>query len=88
MLTYIVCISLLDSQFFLAHLSSLITARFEFQADGFAKSLGKSHDLRNALLKLNKDNLGFPIVDPLYSAFHLSHPTLIERLEFLNDKSD
>jgi len=37
------------------------------QADQFAASLGRSADLGQALIKLNNDNLGFPIYDWLFS---------------------
>ena len=57
--------------------------RFEYQADAFAIDLGHAEPLGSALIKLNKDNLSFPIADPLYSAFHHSHPTLLERLRVL-----
>lgn len=57
--------------------------RFEYQADRFAKSLHRGAALCSALTKLHKDNLSFPIADPLYSAFHHSHPTYLERLSAL-----
>jgi STE24 endopeptidase len=41
--------------------------RFEFQADEFAAGLGKTRDLQSALVKLNNDNLSFPVYDWLYS---------------------
>jgi STE24 endopeptidase len=62
--------------------------RFEFQADAFAKSLGKSDYLKSSLIKLHKDNLSFPLCDWLYSACHYSHPPLLERLRALDDSSD
>ena len=60
-----------------------LVRRFEYQADAFAVGLGHAGPLGSALSKLNKDNLSFPIADPLYSAFHHSHPTLLERLRAL-----
>eukprot|EP00053_Salpingoeca_punica_P016765 m.159418 g.159418 ORF g.159418 m.159418 type:complete len:471 (-) comp17038_c0_seq3:2087-3499(-) len=57
--------------------------KFEFQADNYAKTLGRAYSLRQVLLKLNADNLGFPVSDPLYSAVNHSHPTLLERLDAL-----
>ncbi|XP_075228374.1 CAAX prenyl protease 1 homolog isoform X2 [Lycorma delicatula] len=69
--------------FFLTSLSR----RFEFQADAFAKSLGKATYLKRALIKLNQDNLGFPVYDWLFSMWYHSHPPLLERLKAL-DKSD
>ena len=65
-----------------------IGRRFEFQADQFAKSLGKTGFLKSALIKLHIDNLSFPACDWLYSTWHYSHPPLIERLEALNDSVD
>ncbi|XP_071441907.1 CAAX prenyl protease 1 homolog [Hetaerina americana] len=65
--------------FFLTSLSR----RFEFQADAFAKSLGHAECLCAALIKLNSDNLGFPVNDPLFSRWYHSHPPLLERLNAL-----
>lgn len=59
---------------------------FEYQADRFAKELGYRRELARALLKLNIDNLGFPIFDSWYSAWNHSHPTLFERLAALKDE--
>jgi len=64
-----------------------LSRRFEFQADDFAVKLFKRSDkLQSALIKLNNDNLGFPIFDWLYSAWHHSHPPIIERLAVLKSK--
>jgi len=64
-------------------LMSVLSRHFEFQADEFAAKLGKAKDLKAALVKLNNDNLSFPIYDWLYSAWHHSHPPLLERIEAL-----
>ncbi|KAJ1145056.1 hypothetical protein NDU88_011348 [Pleurodeles waltl] len=64
---------------------TVLSRRFEFQADAFAKNLGKARDLYSALIKLNKDNLGFPVSDWLYSMWNYSHPPLLERLQALKD---
>lgn len=66
-------------------LLTMLSRHFEFQADGFATSLGRAEPLKRALIKLHNDNLSFPIYDPLYSAWHLSHPPLLERLSALKD---
>lgn len=66
---------------------TVLSRRFEFQADAFAKSLRKAEKLRSALIKLHKDNLGFPVADWLYSAWHYSHPPLLERIGAL-EKTD
>ncbi len=67
-------------------LMTQLVRRFEYQADAFALGLGKASALKSALTKLHKDNLSFPIADPLYSAFHHSHPTFLERIRELADK--
>lgn len=62
---------------------TVLSRRFEFQADAFARSMGRSYELCSALIKLNKDNLGFPVADWLFSMWHYSHPPLLERLRAL-----
>jgi len=64
-------------------LMSVLSRHFEFQADEFAAKMGKAKDLKSALVKLNNDNLGFPIYDWLYSAWNHSHPPLLERIDAL-----
>jgi len=63
----------------------VLSRKFEFEADEFSVQLGYAKDLKEALMKLNKDNLGFPITDPLYSAWHHSHPPLLQRLHAIDD---
>lgn len=64
-------------------ISTLISRRFEYQADNYAMRRGYTDKLKSALVKLNIDNLGFPVHDELYSTFNHSHPTLIQRLRAL-----
>ncbi|KAK2187946.1 hypothetical protein NP493_149g03019 [Ridgeia piscesae] len=56
---------------------------YEFQADAFAKKLHHAAALQSALIKLEQDNLSFPLADWLYSTWHYSHPPLLERLRAL-----
>jgi STE24 endopeptidase len=56
---------------------------FEFEADKYARNLGYADPLKRALVKLHKDNLGYPLYDNLFSNWHLSHPPLLERLDAL-----
>jgi STE24 endopeptidase len=67
----------------LSFLMTVLSRRFEFQADAFAKGLGFAEKLKSSLIKLNRDNLGFPLTDWLFSAWHYSHPPLLERLKAL-----
>ncbi|XP_003700368.1 CAAX prenyl protease 1 homolog isoform X1 [Megachile rotundata] len=68
-------------------LTTVIGRRFEFEADRFAMILGYGAALKRSLIKLEVDNLTFPLYDKLYSGFHHNHPTVLERLEAL-DKED
>ncbi len=61
-------------------LGNILSRRFEFQADSFAVSLGRSEPLKGALRKLDAENRSAVNVDAWYSAYHHSHPPLIERL--------
>ncbi|KAL1930672.1 hypothetical protein VTP01DRAFT_10834 [Rhizomucor pusillus] len=55
----------------------------EYEADAFALKLGYASTLRSALIKLSVKNLGGFNVDPWYSAWNRSHPSLTERLDAL-----
>ncbi|MBA0802332.1 hypothetical protein Gohar_012636, partial [Gossypium harknessii] len=59
---------------------NLVSRSFEFQADAFAKKLGYGSALRAGLVKLQEENLSAMNTDPWYSAYHYSHPPLVERL--------
>uniref|UniRef100_A0A1D1YLC6 CAAX prenyl protease n=1 Tax=Anthurium amnicola TaxID=1678845 RepID=A0A1D1YLC6_9ARAE len=64
---------------------NLISRAFEFQADAFAKKLSYATPLRAALVKLQEENLSAMNTDPWYSAYHYSHPPLVERLAALDE---
>lgn len=66
---------------------NLVSRAFEFQADAFAKKLGYAAPLRAGLVKLQEENLSAMNTDPWYSAYHYSHPPLVERLAAI-DESD
>jgi len=55
----------------------------EYEADAYALKLGYASTLRSALIKLSVKNLGGFNVDPWYSAWNHSHPSLVERLKAL-----
>lgn len=67
---------------------TVLSRRFEYQADEFAKKLGFAEQLKKALVKLHIDNLGFPVYDWMYTAWNHSHPTILERINALSDKKD
>jgi STE24 endopeptidase len=64
----------------LGFLMNLLSRKFEFQADAFAKDLGYKDLLRQGLIKLQTENLSDMNPDPWYSIYNYSHPPLVERL--------
>jgi STE24 endopeptidase len=66
--------------FILAPLSSLYSRRHEFEADAFAAKHASATSLVRALTKLYEDNAATLTPDPLYSAFHDSHPPAAVRI--------
>jgi STE24 endopeptidase len=67
--------------FFLAPLSSWISRRHEYAADRFSIRVARAPEaLASALVKLNGENLSNLHPHPWYSAWHYSHPTLLERI--------
>jgi len=68
--------------YFLTPLFSVMSRKFEYEADRFAvKATGGAEHLINALIGLSKKSLSNLSPHPLYSFFHYSHPTLAERIE-------
>ncbi len=52
----------------------------EFAADAYAVSLGYGQELMSGLLKISIENLDNFVPDAWYSAYHYSHPPLLERM--------
>jgi STE24 endopeptidase len=61
---------------------------FEYQADAFATQRNHGPALISALTKLVKENLSFPIADPLYANFNHTHPTFLERIRTIKTKTE
>ncbi len=62
-----------------------MSRKHEFEADRFsAETTQTPESLKQALLKLSRDNLSNLHPHPLYSFFHYSHPPLSERLAALD----
>ncbi len=60
-------------------INNLISRKFEYQADNFAKNYGYGKALISGLKKLSKNNLSNLTPHPLYVFYHYSHPTLLQR---------
>lgn len=61
--------------------------RYEFEADDFAAELTRPKHLISALVKLYRENASTLTPDPLYSAFHYSHPPAAIRIAHLSAKA-
>ncbi len=71
--------------FYLKPLFSWWSRRHEYQADRFVKTRTRyAAALAEALKRLSRDNLSNPVPHPLYSFYHYSHPTTLERLAALS----
>ena len=69
---------------FLQPLFSSLSRKHEFEADDFATAQVRADSLINALVKLYKENANTLTPDPLYSAFHDSHPPAPIRIAHLS----
>jgi STE24 endopeptidase len=72
---------------FLQPVMAWFQRRHEFEADDFAAAHAQPDDLVNALVKLYRDNASTLTPDPLYSAFHYSHPPAAIRIANLQAKA-
>jgi STE24 endopeptidase len=71
---------------FLQPLMAYMQRRYEFEADDFAAGHTRPRYLVNALVKLYRENASTLTPDPLYAAFHYSHPPAAIRIDHLAAK--
>jgi STE24 endopeptidase len=69
--------------FWIGPLSSALSRKHEFEADAYAAEVSDKRDLIAALSKLYRDNASTLTPDPLYSAYHHSHPPAMIRIAHL-----
>ena len=60
--------------------------KFEFEADDFASDNAKASKMISGLVKLYEENASTLTPDPLYSAFHYSHPPAAIRIAHIESK--
>jgi len=72
--------------FAIAPLMSMYSRKHEFEADDYAKEHANAEDLISALVKMYDDNAATLTPDPLYSAWHDSHPPAPVRVAHLEKK--
>lgn len=71
---------------YLQPVMSYLSRKHEFEADDFAAEQSQAQTLIKALVKLYRDNANTLTPDPLYSAFHDSHPPAPVRVAHLSAK--
>ncbi len=72
--------------FFMQPIFSFISRQHEFEADDFAAGQAQTENLITALVNLYRENANTLTPDPLYSAFHDSHPPAPIRIAHLKNK--
>lgn len=66
--------------FWISPLTNALSRKNEYEADAFARdAVGSGAPLKSALRKIYRENLGNLVPHRIYSGFHYSHPTLLER---------
>jgi STE24 endopeptidase len=64
---------------------NLLSRKHEYQADAYAADFGLADALASSLKKLSVNNLSNLTPHPWYVFFHYSHPTLLQRLNRLQN---
>ncbi len=73
---------------FLQPLFALLSRKHEYEADEYAARQTSARDLIDALVTLYRENASTLTPDPLYSAFHDSHPPAALRIAHLSASAD
>ncbi len=64
-------------------LMNILSRKFEYQADNYAKETFASEPLITSLKKLSKNSLSNLTPHPAYEFYHYSHPSLVKRIRNL-----
>jgi STE24 endopeptidase len=70
--------------FWVGPLMNWISRKHEYEADAYARDHTSADPMKTALVKLHEKNLSNVTPHPLFSAYHYSHPTLLERIAALS----
>jgi STE24 endopeptidase len=71
---------------FFQPLLSAFSRKHEFEADAYAAEQASANDLIGGLVKMYRDSASTLTPDPLYSAFHHSHPPAPVRVAHLSSR--
>jgi STE24 endopeptidase len=61
----------------------VLSRKNEYEADDYARVNYSGEHLKNALIKLSRNNLSNLRPHPAYEFFYYSHPTVLKRLKAL-----
>ncbi|MBK1994135.1 M48 family metallopeptidase, partial [Campylobacter novaezeelandiae] len=70
--------------FIVAPLINLLSRNNEFNADQYGAKMTSKDDMKSALITLAKENKAFVKSSRIYTFFHLSHPSISDRLKALD----
>lgn len=71
--------------FWLPPLTNYLSRKYEYEADRFSlQAVGDREAMKSSLIKLSKENLSNLTPHPLYTFYHYTHPTTIDRIKALN----
>lgn len=70
---------------FMQPVSAYFQRKFEFEADDFATQHAQGSKMISGLVKLYEENASTLTPDPLYSAFHYSHPPAAIRIAHIEE---
>ena len=71
---------------FMQPISAYFQRKFEFEADEFATRHAQGGKMISGLVKLYEENASTLTPDPIYSAFHYSHPPAAIRIAHIEEK--
>ena len=71
---------------FMQPISAYFQRKFEFEADEFATRHAQGRKMISGLVKLYEENASTLTPDPIYSAFHYSHPPAAIRIAHIEEK--
>ncbi|MBF7046968.1 M48 family metallopeptidase [Campylobacter volucris] len=69
--------------FFISPLINKMSQKNEFNADLHGAKLSSKEDMKNALIALARENKAFVKTSKIYAFFHLSHPSIDDRIKAL-----
>lgn len=72
--------------FFLTPLFNYLSRKYEYEADRFSIDVVQDKEsMASSLVKLSRENLSNLTPHPLYSFYHYSHPTTLERIQAMEN---